>query len=206
MPSDLNDLMRLDKSQLKLASEVLARAFADDRQLVRFFSEPGKRQELLGAMFRMVLIQAIRHGEAYATSLAMEGVAIWLPSGAPSISPWEAIWGGGLAVIFKGGLDFMRRMKQDEDSVKGLRRHLAPIPHWYLAVLGVAPGSQGKGYASRLLRPVLARLDAEGLPAYLETTTEGYVALYRHFGFEVVQEVVLPGSGTRMWAMLRQNE
>jgi hypothetical protein len=30
--------------------------------------------------------------------------------------------------------------------------------------------------------------------------------MYRHFGFELIQEAVLPGSGAKIWAMLRQND
>jgi ribosomal protein S18 acetylase RimI-like enzyme len=206
MPSDLNDLIRLDKSRVRLASEVLAHAFLDDPVLIRFVTQPGRRIKLLRSMFRMVLSQAVGHGEVYAVSPGLEGIAVWLPSGVPDITFWEALRSGGLALLFKGGLGFMRKMKQDEDFIRGLRLRLVPSPHWYLAVLGVDPEFQGKGYASRLLRPMLSRLDVEKLPAYLETSIEDYVAMYRHLGFEVVEEGVLPGSGGKMWAMLREND
>jgi ribosomal protein S18 acetylase RimI-like enzyme len=206
MPSELSSLTRLEEGQIKPASQVLARAFLDDPGIIQFVTEPGRRQELLRSMFSTVLSQAVGHGEVYATSPAMEGIAIWLPSGIPDITFWEALRGGGLSLIFKGGWEFMRKMKQDGDFIKSLRQRLAPTPHWYLAVLGVAPEFQGKGCASRLLRPMLARLDAEKLPAYLETSTEDYAPMYRHFGFRVVQEAVLPGSGSKIWAMLREND
>jgi GNAT superfamily N-acetyltransferase len=204
MESDLSALVRLDKSQARPASEVLARAFNDDPELIRFVTEPGKRQELLRSMFRMVLSHAVGHGEVYATSPAMEGIAIWLPSGLPDITFWEALRGGGLALLFKGGWNFMRRMKKDEDFIRRLRQRLAPSPHWYLALLGVDPKFQGKGYASRLLKPMLKRLDAEKLPCYLETSIEEYVPIYQRFGFKLIQEAVLPGSDSRMWVMLRE--
>lgn len=206
MVASLNNLFRLTRAQVKPASEVLARAFNDDPQLIRFVSEPRKRQELLRSMFRMVLSHAVGHGEVYAVSPKMEGIAIWLPSGVPDITLWEALRGGGLSLLFKGGWEFMRKMKLDEDFIKRLRQRLVPTPHWYLAVLGVDPKVQGKGCASRLLKPMLARLDAERLPGYLEASTEDYVPLYQHFGFRVIQETMLPGSGSKMWIMLRQND
>jgi GNAT superfamily N-acetyltransferase len=206
MPSDLSSIIRLDKSQAKPAGEVLARAFADDPTLIRFVTEPRRRAEILRAMFRMVVSHAVIKGEVYAVSSRLEGIAVWLPSGAPEIGFWTAVRGGGLRLLFKGGWEFMRQMKQDEDLARELRRRLAPAPHWYLAVLGVDPQFQGKGCASRLLRPMLARLDEEKLPAYLETPVEGYVPLYQHFGFRLLQEATMPGSGTKMWVMLRQND
>jgi len=196
----------LDRSQAGQTGEVLARAFNDDPALIRFVTEPRKRAELLRSMFRMVLYHAVGRGEVYAVSPRLEGIAIWLPSGVSDIGFWEMLRGGGLTLLFKGGREFLIKMKQDEDFAHQLRRRLAPTPHWYLAVLGVAPEFQGKGFASRLLKPMLARLDAEKLPAYLETPTEGYVALYRHFGFKLLQEAMMPGSGTKMWVMLRDND
>ena len=95
-------------------------------------------------------------------------------------------------------------MRRDEDFASKLRKRLAPFPHWYLAVLGIAPEFQGKGYASRLLRPMLNRLDAVGSPCYVETSIEQYVQLYQHFGFKVIDEAIMPGSNTKMWAMLRR--
>jgi len=206
MESDLGGLIRLDRSQAGQTGEVLARAFNDDPALIRFVTEPRKRAELLRSMFRMVLYHAVGRGEVYAVSPRLEGIAIWLPSGVSDIGFWEMLRGGGLTLLFKGGREFLIKMKQDEDFAHQLRRRLAPTPHWYLAVLGVAPEFQGKGFASRLLKPMLARLDAEKLPAYLETPTEGYVALYRHFGFKLLQEAMMPGSGTKMWVMLRDND
>jgi len=205
MELDSDTTIRLEKNQTGPASQVLARAFTDDPGYIQLIPESGKRVELLRSMFRMVLFHAVLHGEVYAVSPRMEGIAAWLPSGVPDITFWEALRGGGLALIFKGGMEFIRRMKQDEDFMLELRRRLAPTPHWYLSVLGVDPEFQGRGCASRLLKPMLARLDAEKLPAYLETTTEDYVAMYRHFGFKLIQEAVLPASSAKIWMMLREN-
>ena len=40
-------------------------------------------------------------------------------------------------------------------------------PHYYLDSLGVEPEWQGRGLGSALMQPVLARCDAERMPAYL---------------------------------------
>ena len=213
MESDLGGLIRLEKGQIERASEVLSRAFRDDPELLNFIPDPRNRQRLLLSMFRVALAHALRHGEVYAVSPAFEGVAVWLPSGAPEVSLWTLLRGGGLGLLFKTRWEFlrnlktfwgfMRKMQEDDDFARELRRRLAPFDHWYLSVLGVDPEFQGKGYASKLLKPMLARLDAENLPCYVETSIEEYVPIYQHFGFKVIQEEVLPGSGSKMWVMLR---
>ena len=208
--------IRLEKGQIEKASEVLSRAFRDDPELASFFSDPLKRQRLLFPMFKVELAHALRHGEVYVVSSDIEGVAVWLPSDAPEISLWALLRYSGLRMLLKARWEFLRNlgtfwrfwreMQRDDDFARRLRRQLAPYDHWYLAVLGVDPESQGKGYASRLLKPMLARLDREGMPAYLETSIEDYVPMYGHFGFKVIKEEKLPGSGAKMWVMLRKND
>ncbi|WP_214326577.1 GNAT family N-acetyltransferase [Nonomuraea sediminis] len=81
-------------------------------------------------------------------------------------------------------------------------RHPAE-PHWYLAVLGTDPAAQGQGLGRALLESGLARSDATGLPAYLETTKEQNVPFYERFGFHVRDHLTLPTNGPHAWLMWR---
>ena len=71
---------------------------------------------------------------------------------------------------------------------------------------GVDPGCRGRGYRSLLIRAKLAELDKQNVPCYLETMKEKNVSIYRHFGFEVVEEGIIPDTDVPMWAMLRKTE
>lgn len=82
------------------------------------------------------------------------------------------------------------------------RLHPPRPPHFYLATLGVTPEAQGKGLGSRLLQPVLQLCDADGLPAYLESSKESNIAFYARHGFRVTREIHLP-RGPTMYAMWR---
>jgi ribosomal protein S18 acetylase RimI-like enzyme len=77
------------------------------------------------------------------------------------------------------------------------------VPHWYLAVLGTDPSAQGAGIGSALIGPTLGRCDAEGIPAYLESSKEANISFYQRHGFRVTQEIDLP-QGPKLWAMLRE--
>ena len=76
-------------------------------------------------------------------------------------------------------------------------------PHYYLAVLGTDPVCQGRGIGSRLLSHMLVRSDDEGIPSYLESSSEGSKRLYLRHGFRVMEEVPLPGGGPPFWRMWR---
>ena len=82
-------------------------------------------------------------------------------------------------------------------------RHPQDRPHWYLFILGTEPAAQGRGLGSALLAQVLARIDADGMPAYLESSNERNLALYGRHGFEITSEVTIPG-GPRIWPMWRE--
>ena len=59
-------------------------------------------------------------------------------------------------------------------------------PHWYLPWLAVDPCRQNVGLGARLLARGLARVDADHLPAYLETPNPRTVPYYERHGFVVV--------------------
>ncbi len=93
----------------------------------------------------------------------------------------------------------MMAIRADMDKHHPLDRR-----HAYLWFLGVAPAAQGRGVGSALLRAANARLDAEGLPAYLETGTTRNVALYRRHGYEVLSEHKARPDAPTMWSMWRE--
>jgi ribosomal protein S18 acetylase RimI-like enzyme len=76
-------------------------------------------------------------------------------------------------------------------------------PHWYLPWLAVDPARQGGGLGSRLLARCLARVDADRLPAYLETPNPRTVAFYERHGFAVIG-TSQAGASPPITSMLRE--
>jgi ribosomal protein S18 acetylase RimI-like enzyme len=76
-------------------------------------------------------------------------------------------------------------------------------PHWYLGCLGVRRSRQGQGIGGALLDEVLTSADDAGAPAYLESSNERNLTLYRRHGFEVVEEIRLLRNGPTVWRMWR---
>jgi GNAT superfamily N-acetyltransferase len=66
-------------------------------------------------------------------------------------------------------------------------------PHWYLGVLSTLPERQGQGLGTAVLQPILERCDADGVPAYLESSNPRNLTLYRRHGFvETGSPIELP--------------
>lgn len=77
-------------------------------------------------------------------------------------------------------------------------------PHYYLQNIGVDPLYQGQGLSSKLLMPMIKQCDSGGIPIYLETATEQNIALYRHFGFEIMHILEhLPYGAPKLYCMWR---
>ena len=70
-------------------------------------------------------------------------------------------------------------------------------------MIGVEPSRQGSGVGSALLQHSLANCDADGLPAYLESSSPKNIPLYERFGFEQIG-VIRAGDAPPMFPMLRK--
>ncbi len=200
------NLVALDKRHVKAAAAVLARAFQDDPLLGYALSD---RSEMKrgdpSPLIEYILSYCIRYGEVHATSTNLEGVAGWLTSDSYPMTPWKVIRSVPPSVILglsRGGVT--SRMRKAGACLDATHARLAPFRHWFLQIVGVDPRFQGKDCAGRLLRPMFSRIDEERLPCYVETLDEKNVRLYEHFGFELLDESEIPGTGICSWSMLRK--
>lgn len=75
-------------------------------------------------------------------------------------------------------------------------KHLEGRPFWHLAFLARNPNvATVEGAISSLVKPILEKAKAEGVPVWLEAVDERGVAIYTHWGFELVDHVTV-GTGT----------
>ena len=206
MVADLNNFARLTKAQVKPSAEVLSRAFYNYPLLQYYFPKELERKKIALYFVSLAIFSGIRYGEIYATSPNLEGIAVWFPPGNYPVTIWKLVRSVPLSVIFGFGRYGGGRMRQLSEYIDAVHQRLAPFGHWFLQVIGVDPQFQGKGYASKLLKPMLARIDEEGLPCYLETQDETKVQLYEHFGFKVIEKSIVPETNLTNWAMLRNSQ
>jgi len=193
----------LRRDQLREASQVLALAFDDDPVFRYLYPSSRRRRWSCHSFLGAVARDSVPYGEAWAALDAgrVVGAAGWLPDGAYPPSRWRAArlllasWPALLTLhTFRDGLRYLNETEKLHPNG----------PHWYLGVIGVEPGHQGEGLGGKLLDVVLDRLDATHVPGYLETSTEGNVAWYRHHGFEVQHEVRPAEAGPPIWTMWRE--
>lgn len=197
-------LTRVGRADVIRAAALLAHAFHADPLMCYAIPDPRQRRHLLPWLISLTLRDGCRHGAVYATA-GFEGAAVWLPPGRARRTPWRMLRAGMVAAPLRVHWSILRRLAAVEARSQALHARYAPEPHWYLAQIGVEPALQRQGIASRLLRPMLAHMDAQALPCYLETENASNVAIYERYGFRVVAQEAgqTTSSGPHIWAMLR---
>jgi ribosomal protein S18 acetylase RimI-like enzyme len=196
---DGSDVEKLGEADVPRVAQSLAQAFEDDPVMNWVLRDDSSRLGQLERGFSFYLHRIwLRHEQCYATE-ELFGAALWLPPGKWQVPPMQQLrlLPGLLGVAGRALPRFLRVFHLIE------KHHPEEPEHYYLAVLGVAPELQGRGFGTALMRPVLERCDHDGVPAYLEATSARSRALYERNGFEVVEELRLP-DGPPLWPMWRE--
>ena len=203
MSSEKEANVILNKSHAKVASLALVKAFWNHQPLQYYFPDEAERERIAPYFFSTSVFYGIRYGEVHAVSQDLEGVAVWIPSSNYPVTTWRLLRSVPPSEILGFGKNGGVKMKSLGQYIDSVHSRLAPFSHWFLQCIGVDHQFQGRGYASKLLRPMLKRIEEEGLPCYLETLEKQNVRFYEHFGFKVVEDSNVPGTNLTNWAMLK---
>jgi GNAT superfamily N-acetyltransferase len=204
MSTTLPGLLKLDKTQAPSAIKMLSRAFWKYPLLTHFFPEESSRQAISDIMLAMPVYTCLRYGEVYVTSAKIEGSAIWTPSDNYPVNFWGLLRTLPFKHVLGMAQSGISRMQGVDRFLNDIHKRLVPYRHYYLEILGVDPAYQKQGFSSRLIKPMLQRLDGEGTTCFLETQDPQDVPIYLHFGFEIIDESSIPNTPLTSWAMLRK--
>ena len=139
----------------------------------------------------------------YADSEEINGFAVWLPFGFTGSKTLPFLANGGMSLILHSGPGIIGRLLTYETYAMNLKKEFTDNYDWYLYNLSIRKDAQGKGIASKLMRPMLQFCDDERMVVYLETNKESNVGLYQHYGFELMKEEQIPKSTVTHYAMVR---
>jgi GNAT superfamily N-acetyltransferase len=197
---DGSDIRNLSADDVPRIAKALARAFADDPVMSWVFRRESERLDRLENAFALYLRRIwLRQDECYGMD-RLFGAALWLPPGKWHVGAAEQLRLLPSMISVNG-----RNLPRLMTVLRMIEKRHPKESHYYLAVLGIEPELQGRGFGSALMQPVLARCDREGIPAYLESSKRRNVVLYERHGFRVVEELRLPKDGPPIWRMWRES-
>ena len=193
----------VQEKDLDRLAEVAADAYRD-YPLHNWFTK-GKYDEKASKLIMQISLKTMtKDAVIYADSEEINGFAAWLPFGFTGSKTFPFLVNGGLQLILHSGLGIIGRLLTYETYAMNLKKEFTENYDWYLYNLSIKKEAQGKGIASKLMRPMLAFCDDEKMQVYLETNKESNVGLYRHYGFDLMREELIPKSQVMHYAMVRK--
>ncbi|WP_030941256.1 GNAT family N-acetyltransferase [Streptomyces sp. NRRL S-646] len=184
-PADLDDIV-----------SAFTTAFFHDPVWGPVFPDEERRAAQAAVMWRVYVTSALRYPWTLVTPGA-EAAAVWIPPDGVELTSEET-----------EGLEGRLARATSPDTARAIMRigeqfeaaHPSE-PFFYLTILGTHTDHRGKGLGMALLAESLARVDAVGAPAYLESTNPANLKRYENVGFSARDEIVTATGQvvTTMW-------
>ena len=194
---------QLNLSDLEAMTQVFAQSFEEDPLISFILPKQKTRVKTVSKFFRAMGRIAIQNGLAFGISNPLEGVAIWNFPDKPNNSATIKDFFNFMPLLFSSYPFGARKAKAIFKQIEANHHQFASEPHFYLDNLGVLKSARGKGISSKLIRPFLEMADEQRLITYTDTVTKSNVPLYKHFGFECVDESFIEETGITVYALLR---
>ena len=192
----------VQKKELYRLAEVAADAYRN-YPLHNWFTK-GKYDAKASKLIMQISLRTMTEDAViYADSEEINGFAVWLPFGFSGSKTMPFLMNGGLKLIFHSGLGIIGRLLTYENYAMNLKKEFTDNYDWYLYNLSIKKDAQGKGIASKLMRPMLEFCDKERMVAYLETNKALNVGLYQHYGFDLMKEELIPTTDVTHYSMVR---
>lgn len=189
-------------ADLQIVAATISDAFENDPFNRWFMRQDGGYD---AARMRMYLYLASEDIPKKHVFVAGDGQAVaqWQPPGPPA-KPMTFLQQLALAplIVRNTGLARVGRLLR---LISFLEANHPKEPHYYLFLLGVRQEAQGAGIGSALLDACLARVDAAGMPAYLENSNPKNTRLYQRHGFAITKEAA-PAPGAPVMQFMWRNK
>ena len=198
-PGDLMPGVRLvSDAEAGQVTELFTLAFRDDPTWSWAFPDPEKRIAHHRIWWGLCMHSAVPYGCVWMTEDG-GAASLWIPPNTPELSAQD-----------KARVEPMLRelVGAHADDVLILldrfdTNHPRHTPHYYLSLLGTHPDHRGHGKGITLLAANLAQIDAQGIPAYLESSNRANDERYERLGFAQVGEFAAPAGGPTVACMWR---
>lgn len=191
------------KKDIKRLAQVASSSY-QDYPLHNWFSN-GKYDPIAGKLIMQISLKTMtKNAVIYADSQQINGFAVWIPLGFTGSKTLPFLFNGGLRLIFHSGLGIIKRLITYEKYAMSLKKEFTNHVDWYLYNLSVKKEAQGKGIATKLLKPMLTFCDNENIVSYLETNKNSNVAIYKHYGFKLKKQELIPTTNVMHYAMVRE--
>lgn len=174
----------------------LTTAFFNDPLWGPTFPDVERRAEQASGFWRLLATSALRYPWTLVTD-KVESAAVWIPPGGVELTDAEQDNIEDFLIDLTGRpvADLIMTLFEQFEAARPSE------PHYYLSLLATHNDHRGSGLGMALLQENLARIDALGAAAYLESSNPANDKRYSSVGFAPRGEIVTPSGHvvTTMW-------
>jgi GNAT superfamily N-acetyltransferase len=180
-------------------TETVATAFFNDPLWSWAFADETKRAAQFRVWWRVFIDSAFRNENWTCVTEHCESVALWTRPGGTELTTddeAELVRLVGELIGGEHGNAVLEVLAQFDAA------HPRDVPHYYLSIVGTHDDHRGHGIGEALLAENLRVVDAEHMPAYLESSNPLNLKRYMRLGFEPTGEIDVPDGRpavTTMW-------
>jgi GNAT superfamily N-acetyltransferase len=188
---------RLEDSDAIL--ETIATAFYNDPFWSWAFDDDTRRAAQFRIWWKVFVDAAFRNDNWNWATDECGSVALWAPPGHKDLAEDDEAELVRLVVELIGGdhgNTMLEALARFDDA------HPRDVPHYYLSIVATHDDYRGHGIGEAMLAENLKLVDAEHMPAYLESSNPLNVKRYMRLGFEPIGEIFVPDGRpaiTTMW-------
>jgi GNAT superfamily N-acetyltransferase len=153
----------------------------------------------LADLWRLLVSSALRYPWVWVAD-DYAAASVWIPPGGIELTEAEEASLGPVLndLIGSRAAEVLSLFERLDAS------HPQQPPHYYLSLLGTHPDHRGNGLGMALLAENLTRIDAEAMPAYLESSNPENDRRYERLGFARVGEFQRPDGQLTCSTMWRE--
>jgi GNAT superfamily N-acetyltransferase len=193
------DVRKATTADAGTVSATLASAFAED-PVFRWLSGQADTERRMQPFWRSMVRNGLRD-PGHEIHLADDGTsaAVWR-----GVDRWKLPTAEVVRALPAMARSLRGRLPRALRVLADMEKSHPTAPHYYLEFLGTRRDRQGKGAGSAVLAAMLERCDAEGLPAYLESSNPRNVPFYARHGFVEHHTFQMPPGAPPLLPMWRE--
>lgn len=179
-------------------TETIRLAFRDDPIWGPALQRPDGSTDHCTRFWRLYVEGALRYSTVFTADDAST-VAVWIPPGGTDLTDEQEREADEL---LRASLEPAQAQACIDLWDRFEANHPHTTPHMYLSLLATHPDHRGRGIGQQLLARNLAAFDADGVPAYLESTNPANDHRYERVGFRPIggfRAVLDDAPVTTMW-------
>lgn len=200
---EMHDFSKMSREDIDKYAECAALAYKD-YPLFQYITNGKCNHKVIKTIIASSIYSMKNQVVGFSNEKDANAVALFAPPKYMGSKTVPFLLDGGIKLMFMAPPTTFLRLLRYENHAMKLKKLYTNHECWYLYNVTVKPQFQNNGDCSKLLRPMFKYFDRIGQDCYLETHKEKNVALYEHFGFELLDVSNIPKTDIKQYSMLRK--